>query len=61
MATKNQKLINDIVRISVLEEELEYYKTLLQPHDTGHIHTTISFIKERIRELKGEPDECETY
>ena len=23
------KLINDIVRISVLEEELEYYKTLL--------------------------------
>ena len=61
MATKKQKLINDIVRISVLEEELEYYKTLLQPHDTGHIHTTISFIKERIRELKGEPDECETY
>jgi hypothetical protein len=61
MATKNQKLINDIVRISVLEEELEHYKTLLQPHDTGHIHTTISFIKERIRELKGEPDECETY
>ena len=29
MATKNPKLINDIVRISVLEEELEYYKTLL--------------------------------
>ena len=49
----SNKLINDIVRISVLEEEVEYYKTLLQPHDTGHIHTAISFIKDRIRILKG--------
>jgi len=56
-ATKNKKLINDIVRISVLEEEIEYYKTLLQPHDTGHIHTAISFIKDRIRHLKGEKQE----
>jgi hypothetical protein len=48
-----KKFINDIVRISVLEEEVEYYKTLLQPHDTGHIHTAISFIKDRIRILKG--------
>ena len=47
-----QTLVNDIVRIDVLEEELAYYKTLLQPHDTGHIHTTISFIKERIEQLK---------
>ena len=51
--TKNKKLLNDIVRISVLEEEVEYYKTLLQPHDTGHIHTAISFITDRIRILKG--------
>lgn len=49
----SNNLINDIVRISVLEEEVEYYKTLLQPHDTGHIHTAISFIKDRIRILKG--------
>jgi len=47
-----QKLINDLVRVNVLEEEVEYYKTLLQPHDTGHIHTAISFIKERIQQLK---------
>jgi hypothetical protein len=56
-ATKNKKLINDIVRISVLEEEVEYYKTLLQPQDTGHIHTAISFIRDRIRNLKGEEKE----
>jgi|TARA_X000000950_G_scaffold1276_1_gene1416 hypothetical protein len=55
--TKNKKLLNDIVRISVLEEEVEYYKTLLEPQDTGHIHTTISFIKDRIRHLKGEKKE----
>jgi hypothetical protein len=48
-----KKLINDLVRISVLEEEVEYYKTLLQPHDTGHIHTAISFVKNRINQLKG--------
>ena len=54
-ATK--KLIHDLVRIDVLEDELEYYKTLLQPEDTGHIHTTISFIKSRIRNLKGEEKE----
>lgn len=55
-ATK-RNLINDIVRISVLEEEIEYYKTLLQPHDTGHIHTAISFIQDRIRNLKGKKKE----
>ena len=54
MATKNKKLLNDIVRISVLEEEVEYYKTLLREHDTGHIHTAIGFIKRCIEELKGE-------
>ena len=51
---KGIKLINDIVRVNVLEEEIEYYKTLLQPHDTGHIHTTIGFLRRRIEELKGE-------
>ena len=53
------KLRNDLVRISVLEEEIEYYKTLLQPHDTGHIHTAISWLEHRIRELKGLKEEDE--
>jgi hypothetical protein len=48
-----KSLINDLVRISVLEEEVEYYKTLIQPQDTGHIHTAISFVQDRIRILKG--------
>ncbi len=52
--SKNKNLINDIVRINVLEEEIEYYRTLLQPHDTGHIHTAISFLRQRLAHLKGE-------
>ena len=32
-----RKLIHDSVRIDVLEDEVEYYKTLLQSEDTGHI------------------------
>ena len=27
-----KKLINDLVRIDVLEEEVEYYKTLIRPN-----------------------------
>ena len=55
MATnKNKSLINDLVRINVLEEEIEYYRTLLQPEDTGHINTTISFLSQRLSNLKGE-------
>lgn len=52
-----RKLIHDLVRIDVLEDEVEYYKTLLQPEDTGHIHTTISFLKDRLKHLKGEEKE----
>jgi len=52
--TENKKLINDLVRINVLEEEIKYYKSLLQPHDTGHIHTTIGFLSQRLSNLKGE-------
>jgi hypothetical protein len=38
--------------LEVLEQEVAYYKTLLEPHDTGHIHTTINFLNERIGKLK---------
>ena len=47
------KLINDIVRIDVLYEEIEYYKSLLQDEDTGHIRTTIGFLTDRILQLEG--------
>ena len=39
--------------ISVLKAEIEHLKSLLQPHDTGHIHTTISTLQHRVKELEG--------
>jgi len=41
------------MRIEILESEVEYAKSQLQPHDTGHIHTTISWLQQRIEDLKG--------
>jgi len=52
MAEKN--LIYYLTRIDVLREEVKYYRTLLQDHDTGHIiHTTIHFLEQRIQHLEG--------
>ena len=38
--------------ISVLKAEIAHLKTLLEPHDTGHIHTTISTLQHRVKELE---------
>jgi len=40
-----------------LEYEIRELEGRLQPHDTGHIHTTISVLKERLEEIKKELDE----
>ena len=39
------------VYIKVLKAEIEHLKTKIEPHDTGHIHTTISVLKHRVSEL----------
>ena len=38
--------------ISVLKAEIEHLKSLLEPQEMGHIHTTISTLKHRVRELE---------
>ena len=43
---------DSLVTLKVLTEEVEHYKTLLMPHDTGHIHTTINFLEARIKDLQ---------
>jgi len=43
------ELIN---QITVLNGEVEYAKKQLQPHDTGHIHTAIYWMEQRIFELE---------
>ena len=50
--SKNEKLINDLIRVDVIKDEIEYAKSQLQPHDTGHIHTAIGWLEQRIEELE---------
>ena len=55
--SKNKKLINDLIRVDVIKDEIAYAKSQLQPHDTGHIHTAISWMDHRVKQLKGIYDE----
>ena len=41
----------DEIRLAVLQDEIEIHKSRLEPHDTGHLHTAISVIQNRITEL----------
>lgn len=38
--------------IDVIDKEIEFAKSQLQPHDTGHIHTAISWMTQRKQELE---------
>ena len=38
--------------VAVLKDEIAHLKTKLEPHDTGHIHTTISTLTHRVKELE---------
>jgi flagellar biosynthesis/type III secretory pathway protein FliH len=46
--TKAQKL----ERIFVLEDEIMYAQTCILPSATGHIHTSINWMKHRLEQLK---------
>ncbi len=51
------KLFRDIMRIDFLQDEIEYATKQLQPHDTGHINTAISWLQHRVRQIKGQTDD----
>ena len=40
--------------IKVLKQQVEVFTSRLEPHDTGHIHTTISTLNNRIEELEND-------
>ena len=42
--------------VDVLKTEVELLASRLEPHDTGHLHTTIFTLKHRIEELQKEID-----
>ena len=50
--TKTQ--VQKMERIFVLEDEIKFAESCLQPSATGHIHTAISWMKMRKKELTKE-------
>ena len=44
-------------RLVLLMDEIAVAKSKLQPHDTGHIHTSISYLESRVEEIQKEIDE----
>ena len=44
----------DVERIIVLMEEISIAERKLQPHDTGHIHTAINYLRTRVEEIQRE-------
>lgn len=44
---------NPVEHIQRLKEEIEYLRGQIKEHATGHIHTTIGVLEERVRELSG--------
>lgn len=46
--------VDQLDYLSVLECEVRVLHDRLQPHDTGHLHTTINVLRERINEIRDE-------
>jgi len=44
-------------RLILLMDEISIAKSKLETHDTGHIHTSISYLESRVEEVQKEVDE----
>lgn len=50
-------MMNHAYYIHVLEEEIEVLRSRIEPHDTGHLYTTISTLEHRVSELQKSLDQ----
>ena len=44
--TKNEEIA------AVLKDEVEVFRSRIEPHDTGHLYTTISTLEHRLKEIQ---------
>ena len=51
------KDITKTERLVLLMDEISIAKSKLMPEDTGHIHTSISYLESRVEEVQKEVDE----
>ena len=54
MWTRIGSVTKSDVRIAVLKDEIELYKSRIQPHDTGYLYDAIANLTRRIEEIEGE-------
>lgn len=50
--SKSVDIINTVTHIRVLRKEIMELKKMIQPTDTGHIHTAINVLEHRIETLQ---------
>lgn len=43
---------SDVDRLVILMEEIAYAQSQLQPEDTGHIHTSINWMQQRVDDIR---------
>jgi len=46
--------MDNLDKLDFLYKEISYAESKLQPQDTGHISTAISYMKKRVREVQEE-------
>ena len=54
LSTRIAAVPMDVIRIAVLEETIEIFKSRIEPTETGFLHTTIGTLKHRIEELEND-------
>lgn len=50
-------MMNHAYYIHVLEEEIKVLRSRIEPHDTGHLYTTINTLEHRVSELRKSLDQ----
>ena len=61
MWTRIGSVTKDEVIIAVLKDEVEVFRSRIEPHDTGHLYTTIGTLEHRIKELEREEEMNDGY
>ena len=54
LSTRIAAVPMDVIRIAVLKDEIELFKSRIEPHDTGFLYTTIGTLDHRIKELEND-------
>ena len=54
LKTKIAAVPMHVIRTAVIKDEIELFKSRIEPHDTGHLYTTIGTLERRIEELKND-------